>query len=137
MKVISCYHEKGYIYRNINLDTVQFGCGSRCDKLYLNDFIDSRSYFKKNTFQHIDRKTGVKVRKPSECSSYDTLDGIESSRKDDMESIVLLLIRLIKGNLPWSPVWDQGGYLKTFNSQKTVPHRNSFEKSPAKNKLNL
>lgn len=84
MKMIACYHEKGYINRNINIDTVQFGTGSRCDKLYFNDLIDSRSFYKKNTLQHIDRKTSIKLKKASQFSSYDTLDGVQPSRKDDL-----------------------------------------------------
>lgn len=76
IKNIACYHEKGYIHRNINIDTIQFGCGSRCDKLYFNDLIDSRSFYKKNTLQHIDRKTSLKVKKASQFTSYDVLDGV-------------------------------------------------------------
>ena len=63
LKMLSCYHQKGYIYRNLNLHTLQFGCGGRCDKLYFNDFIDSRSFYKKNTLQHIDKKTNIKLKK--------------------------------------------------------------------------
>jgi hypothetical protein len=63
IKIIACYHEKGYVNRFINLNTIQFGTGARCDKLYFNDFIDSRSFYKKNTLQHIDRKISMKLKK--------------------------------------------------------------------------
>ncbi len=105
IKAIACYHEKGYIHRNINLDTIQFGVGARCDKVYFNDFIESRPFYKKGTLQHIDKKTGIKLKKGNEFTSFDVLNGVEPSRKDDLESIIMILIFLLKGSLPWSNLW--------------------------------
>jgi hypothetical protein len=47
-------------------------------------------------------------------SSYDTLEGNEQSRKDDIESIMLVLIYLFKGSLPWSIIFEK----KTSKSSK-------------------
>lgn len=116
IKVISCYHEKGYIHRNINLDTIQFGVGSKCDKVYFNDFIESRSFYKKGTLQHIDHKIGIKLKKANEFTSFDVLKGNEPSRKDDLESIILVLIFLLKSKLPWSDVWENS--LSKLNENK-------------------
>lgn len=47
--------------------------------------------------------------------SIDRLQGYEGSRKDDIESIILILIFLAKGSLPW-----------TKNFERTI-----FKKIPA------
>lgn len=91
----------------MNLDTIQFGCGSRCDQLYFNDLIDSRSFYKKGTLQHIDKKNNLKLKKITEFTTYNVLGGNEPSRRDDMMSVVLIMLCLLKGELPWSRLFGK------------------------------
>jgi len=46
-KMIHSYHDKGFTHGNLQLTSLQFGVGKKCNQLYFNDLIDSSSYIKK------------------------------------------------------------------------------------------
>ncbi len=39
--------------------------------------------------------------------SFDVLNGIQPSRKDDFESVMYVLLHLFKGELPWSQIFSE------------------------------
>jgi hypothetical protein len=111
-KMIYSYHDKGFTHGNLQPSSVQFGVGKRCHHLYFNDLIDSSSFLKKG--KHIKQKEYIKRGKINQFMSLDRLQGFEGARRDDVESIIYILIFLLKGSLPW-----------TKNFEKTI-----FKKSP-------
>lgn len=111
-KMIYSYHDKGFTHGNLHLSSIQLGVGKKCNQFYFNDLIDSCSYIKKG--KHIKQREYIKRGKINQFMSIDRLQGFEGSRRDDIESIIYILIFLLKGSLPW-----------TKNFEKTI-----FKKSP-------
>lgn len=99
--MIASYHDKGYVHGNLKLSNIQFGIGKKSSQLYFNDLIDSVSYLRKG--KHFKRQLVInKKTSIHQFMTFDRIQGYESSRRDDMESLLYMLIYLIKGELPWS-----------------------------------
>ena len=88
---------------NIKLNSFQLGRGSQADKLYVNDLMQSASYIKKGS--HVPKEL-AKQRVPiHQFMSYNRLAGYEPSRRDDVESVILLLVYFRRGKLPWTKLF--------------------------------
>jgi hypothetical protein len=81
-------------------DNFLIGIGKKASTLYLVDFVLTKKFVEKYN-QHIQRKEGKKVVGTARYVSYNTLNGIEQSRRDDIEALGYVLVYLLKGQLPW------------------------------------
>lgn len=114
-KMMRHYHEKGMVHGNIKLNSFQLGSGSKSHNLFFNDLTYSRSL---NRRGKPIKKEICKNKLPfSQFMSLDRMIGYECYKKDDMESIVLLLIFLLKGALPWSSTVEK---INDLNNQSDL-----------------
>ena len=103
LELIKYIHSCGYIHRDIKPDNFVIGYGNDCNKLYMIDFGIAKKYLKKNG-KHYDFNKNGKFCGTVRYASIAAHKGYTQSRKDDLESIIYVLIYLFRGKLPWMNV---------------------------------
>jgi serine/threonine protein kinase len=112
VQIIQAVHERGFIHRDIKPPNFMTGITSSnenekkenttSDKIFLIDFGMSRTYIDDKTKSHRCnriRTSGI-IGTPRYVST-NVHDGNEPSRRDDLISIMYVLVYLVKGRLPW------------------------------------
>ena len=89
-------HQKKYLHRDIKPDNFLMHHG----KVYMVDFGLAKKYTLKNNV-HIPYKENKNLTGTARYASRNTHQGVEQSRRDDMESLGYVFIYMLKGSLPW------------------------------------
>lgn len=116
IKRIEYVHSKFYLHRDIkpnNFLLGKFTRGILDDTVYVIDFGLSKSYLDTATGKHYSYKDDSRFVGTPRYASVNTHMGIRQSRRDDLESIIYLLVYFLKGDLPW-----QGIRAKTKSEKK-------------------
>ena len=108
---IEYMHKMGFIHRDIKPDNFAVGLNENANVIYLIDFGLSKSYHAPPKGRHIPYPSLVGVtggyrenKNLTGTPRYASLAnhiGIEQSRRDDLESLGLILMYFLKGKLPW------------------------------------
>jgi serine/threonine protein kinase len=114
---IELLHCKGFIHRDMKPGNFLIGIKNK-SKIYLIDFGLSKRYID-NFNKHIAYREGKGLTGTAHYVSIFTHNGIEQSRRDDLEGIAYMLIYFCKGKLPW-----QGIHAK----KKKEKHKKIMEK---------
>lgn len=97
------FHKKGLIHRDIKPENFVMGDGHDINMQYLIDFGIAKLY-KNSDEEHISPKEGKGLIGTARYTSINSHQGIEQSRRDDLEGLAYTLIYLLKGRLPWQDV---------------------------------
>ena len=111
LTVLESIHNKGVVHRDLKPENILMGKGDKHNQCFIVDFGISKVY-RDSSGTHIpyrDKKSFIGTTRYASICAH---NGIEISRKDDLESLVYVLIFLYKGNLPWQN-------LKVSESEKT------------------
>jgi casein kinase 1 len=96
--LLRALHESSYVHRDLKPDNFLMDLENRY--VYLIDFGLAKR-FKTADNIHIKPRDGKKMLGTARYASANCHAGIELSRRDDMESLMYLLVYFLKGSLPW------------------------------------
>ncbi|KAJ4462459.1 putative Casein kinase I [Paratrimastix pyriformis] len=106
-------HTRNYIHRDIKPDNFLVGRGRGSESLiHLIDYGLAKRYRDAKTQQHIPYRENKGITGTVRYASINTHLGIESSRRDDLESLGYVLIYFLTGQLPWQGVKAQTRHQK-------------------------
>ena len=123
VKIMENLHDQNYIHRDIKPDNFVIGLGNETSKLYIIDFGLAKEYRNPITFKHNPYVITTRLIGTVRYASIHSLEGIEQSRRDDLESVAYLLIYLLKGSLPWQGLIvkrKEEKYLKVLEKKKSM-----------------
>lgn len=102
-------HVRGIAYRDIKTQNFLFGLVKKDGAdVFLIDFGLCKRVANPVSGVHIPMRTDKKLVGTPRYASLNAHRGIEQSRRDDVESLVYLLVFLAKGRLPWQTGPDTG-----------------------------
>mmetsp|Transcript_24293 Transcript_24293/g.43212 ORF Transcript_24293/g.43212 Transcript_24293/m.43212 type:complete len:366 (-) Transcript_24293:26-1123(-) len=101
---IQYMHAKCYIHRDIKPDNFCMGLGAKESTLYIVDFGLAKKFMDTKSKLHLMYRENKSLTGTARYASLHSHQGLELSRRDDIESIAYNLIYLIKGSLPWQGI---------------------------------
>jgi len=128
ISIIKFIHDKGLIHRDIKPDNFLFGLNGdgtiNTEKIYLIDFGFCKSYRTSNG-EHIENKPLTKIIGTPNYISINVHNLLQPSRRDDLESIIYILIYMLYGLLEWDREKDEKNIIemkKNILLQKNIPN---------------
>jgi serine/threonine protein kinase len=103
LKLLKTIHEKGLVHRDIKPDNFLFGLGELKHNLHIIDFGLCKRYTT-DEGKHIEMKKISKIIGSLNYCSINAHNLRELSRRDDLESLGYMLIKLSCGNLIWEKI---------------------------------
>ena len=99
---IKVLHEKGLVHRDLKPDNFMFSNNNKI--IYLLDLGFTKSYLIDN--KHIPYKEINGVIGTPNYISLNIHKGVNPTRRDDLESLVYIIIKMFNGSLPWEFITD-------------------------------
>ena len=97
---IEFVHSRNFIHRDIKPDNFLMGVGSLNHKCYIIDFGLAKKY-RNAVRQHIPYKEGKNLTGTARYASINAHQGLEQSRRDDLESLGYVTMYFNISQLPW------------------------------------
>ncbi|XP_067130827.1 uncharacterized protein, partial [Centruroides vittatus] len=101
---IEYLHSKDYIHRDIKPANFLMGWERKTKTVYMIDFGLAKKYIDPHTKRHILCEDTEGLTGTAKYASINTHEGIEQSRRDDLESLGYVIIYFLTGSLPWERV---------------------------------
>lgn len=98
---IEVLHSYGYLYGDIKPENFLIGLGADSPFIYIVDFGKCKRFKSRSTGQHVIYKENVHYTFDAIFGSINSHNKIQASRRDDIESMLYLIIYLRIGKLPW------------------------------------
>jgi casein kinase I family protein HRR25 len=137
---IEFVHNRGFIHRDIKPDNFLIGVGKRKHVIYAIDFGLAKRFRDPKSSLHIPYKDGKSLTGTARYASINTHLGVEQSRRDDIESLILVVIYFLRGELPWQGLKAKNvkeKYLKIKEKKMNTKSEELCEGMPSKNYIIL
>lgn len=95
------FHSRHFLHRDVKPENFCMGIGAKSHSVHIIDYGLSKRYIDPRTGEHIQYREGKNMTGTPRYASLNTQKGCEQSRRDDVESLIYLLIYLATGHLPW------------------------------------
>jgi serine/threonine protein kinase len=122
--IIKFIHDKGLIHRDIKPDNFLFGLNGdgslNTEKVYLIDFGFCKTY-KTINGNHVDNKPLTKIIGTLNYISLNVHNLHQPSRRDDVESIIYILIYMMYGLLEWDSEKDEKNIIEMKKNVAKMP----------------
>ena len=94
-------HSRSFLHRDIKPDNFLIGISKKSHIVHMIDLGLGKRYRNTETGDHIPMKEGKSLTGTARYASLNAQQGLELSRRDDMEGIGFVLMYLLLGKLPW------------------------------------
>lgn len=102
LNLIEKLHEIGYIHRDIKPENIMIGADQENrHRIHLLDMGLAKRYVNPLTKEHLGYQQHTSLSGTARYTSINSHLGIEQTRRDDLESLVFVLIYMACGKLPW------------------------------------
>ena len=120
VKLLEQIHSKDIIHRDIKPDNFAIGYEDP-KKIYILDFGLAKKFRNSSTLKHNPLIKNKKLTGTARYASINALQGLEQSRRDDLESVGYVLLYFLRGRLPWQGLVVKGRenkYEKILNKKR-------------------
>lgn len=134
------FHNRSFIHRDVKPDNFIMGIEKNKSSVYAIDFGLAKRYRDPKSGLHIPFKDGKSLTGTARYASINTHLGIEQSRRDDIESLILVMIYFLKGDLPWQGLKAKNikeKYQKIKEKKIAIKEEELCEKLPSKLIFNI
>jgi serine/threonine protein kinase len=100
-------HDRHYVHLDVKPDNFLLGVGESSDQVFLVDFGLAQLFRDPVTNLHIAQSDASDFIGTARYSSINRHLGLAPSRRDDLESLVYVIVYLVKGRLPWQGILVQ------------------------------
>jgi len=100
LNLVQYLHSRNLLHRDIKPANFVMGVGVNAPRVYVIDFGLSKKYIN-SAHAHVRYRIGKNLTGTPRYASINNHDGIEQSRRDDLESLGYVFLYFVRGSLPW------------------------------------
>jgi serine/threonine protein kinase len=119
LKIVKKIHDKELLHRDIKPDNFLFGIQDDINTIHIIDFGFCKRYLD-NERKHIPHRVDKTPLGTPNYISVNVHDGIEPSRRDDLESVGYVALYMLYGKLPWDDLNDYIQDYKNVNNHMKI-----------------